>query len=642
MPTTIPLLFLEIAAKQPDLAAQFAKDANGDFQPKSYAALKAEIAIAASGLRELGLQRGERVGLISDNRPEWLVADLAILGLGGADVPRGCDATEEEVRYILSWSGCRLAILENEKQLKKILASPASYPDLKTIILFDPAGDEQGSAAKAAGFRLVTWAELRGLGLAHSRKGSGQAALEAEYEADAALGKGEEMATLIYTSGTTGEPKGVMLSHRNFLYQCDHILDVVRIRSGDIFLSVLPIWHVFERIAQYMIIAAGAGVAYSKPIGSIMLADLQAMRPQWMASVPRIWESVQDGVYRNIKQQGGLKKVMFGIFVGVGEAYAWFRNHFLGRVPEFSPRSRILEILASAIPLAILAPIQGLGHVLVFKKIKQKLGGRMIACISGGGALPPSVDRFFDAIGVRILEGYGLTETAPVIGVRPQQKPTQGTVGPVLPGTQVRILDDEGKELHWGHKGHIFVKGPQVMSGYYRKPELTAKVLSADGWLDTGDLGVFTRRGELRIAGRAKDTIVLRGGENVEPRPIEERLCECEYIKQVMVVGQDMRYLGALIVPDEDAVMAWAKENNVPILDYESLLRQPEILELISDEIYERISAKKGFKSFEHVFKFALLPKPFEVGKELSAKQELKRHVIVELYAKTVASLFQS
>lgn len=642
MPTTIPLLFLEIVAKQPDLAAQYAKDGNGDFQPTSYARLKTDVAIVASGLREIGLQRGERVGLISDNRPEWLVADLAILGLGGADVPRGCDATEEEVRYILSWSGCRLAILENEKQLKKVLASPASYPELKTIILFDPAGEAQAGAAKAAGFRLVTWAEVRGLGLAHSRSGSGQAALEAEYEADAAKGKREEMATLIYTSGTTGEPKGVVLSHGNFLYQTDHILDVVKIRSGDTFLSVLPIWHVFERIAQYMILAAGAGVAYSKPIGSIMLADLQAMKPQWMASVPRIWESVQDGIYRNIKQQGGAKKVLFSFFVGVGEAYAYFRNHLLGRVPEFSPRSRILEILASILPFALLSPLKGLGYVLVFKKIKEKLGGRMIACISGGGALPPTVDRFFDAIGIRILEGYGLTETAPVIGVRLQVKPTQGTVGPVLPGTQVKILDDEGKALHWGHKGHIFVKGPQVMSGYYRKPELTAKVLSADGWLDTGDLGVFTRKAELRIAGRAKDTIVLRGGENVEPRPIEERLTECEYIKQAMIVGQDMRYLGALIIPDEDAVTAWAKENNIPIVDYESLLKQPEVLELIGDEMSERISAKKGFKSFEHVFKFALLAKPFEQGRELSAKQELKRHVIVELYHKEVSSLFQS
>jgi len=642
MPNTIPQLFLEVAARQPDLPAQYTKDANGDFQPRSYAGLKTDVAIVASGFRELGLQRGERVGIISDNRAEWLVADLAILGLGGADVPRGCDATEEEIRYILSWSGCRLVILENEKQLKKLLLSPASYPDLTTIILFDAPGEAQAEAATAAGFRVVTWDEIRGLGLAHGRAVKKGQTLEAEYEADAALGKKEEMATLIYTSGTTGEPKGVILSHGNFIYQADHILDVVAIKPGHTFLSVLPIWHVFERTAQYMILAAGAGVAYSKPIGSIMLADLQAMRPQWMASVPRIWESVQEGVYRSIKQGGGAKKVLFSFFVGVGETYSWFRNHLLGRVPEYAPRSRIVEILASIIPFILLSPIWGLGNLLVFGKIKRKLGGRFIAGISGGGALPPSVDRFFDAIGVRILEGYGLTETAPVIGLRPQRRPTQGTVGPVLKGTEIRILDDEGKALHFGHKGHIFVKGPQVMSGYYRKPELTAKVLSADGWLDTGDLGVLTRKGELRIAGRAKDTIVLRGGENVEPLPIEERLCECEYIRQAMVVGQDMRYLGALIVPQEEAVTAWAKENNVPILDYESLLKQPEILELIGDEISERISARKGFKSFEHIFKFALLPQAFEQGRELSAKQELKRHVIVEIYHKEVAGLFHS
>jgi long-chain acyl-CoA synthetase len=644
MRDTIPQRFLEIVQAQPEVVAQYAKDASGEFRPKSYAALAEDVAILAAGLKEIGLARGERIGLICDNRPEWLVADLAILGLGAADVPRGCDATEEEIRYILGFSECRIAFLENEKQLLKVLRSRKELGCLEEIVLFDEPGSGARSDAADAGFKLRTYAELRGLGITKGGKdgnGAATAQLTADYAAEAARGGRDELATLIYTSGTTGEPKGVMLSHGNFLYQTEMIIKIIHIRSGHTFLSVLPIWHVFERIAQYMIIVTGASLAYSKPIGSVMLADLRAVRPQWMASVPRIWEAVQEGVYRTIRQQGGAKRFLFSFFVGVGETWCWFKNHLLGRVPDFDHRLRALEIAAVIIPFLLLAPLRGLGWLLVFRKIQEKLGGRFIAGISGGGALPISVDRFFDALGVRILEGYGLTETAPVIAARPQGRPTLGTVGPVLEGTELRIVNDEGRELHYGRKGRILVRGPQVMSGYYRKPELTASVLTADGFLDTGDLGVLTRHGELRIAGRAKDTIVLRGGENVEPTPIEQRLGESDYIQQAMIVGQDQRYLAALVVPDEEAVTAWAKENNVPIVDYEQLLTQPEILELIGDEVGERISARNGFKSFERVFKFALLARPFEVGRELSAKQELKRHVINELYAHQIQALFR-
>ena len=634
MADTIPQMFLEVAKRQPDINAQLSKDASGGFKARSYAALAAEVALVAGGFRELGLERGERVGLISDNRAEWLATDLALLGLGCADVPRGCDATQDEIAYILGFSECRFAVLENEKQLAKVLASRERLGGLKTVILFDEAGAKAKADAKAAGLSLRSYAELHGLGRASGATVEG-------YGKEAAAGKREEIATLIYTSGTTGEPKGVMLSHGNFLFQAERLLDVVHIRSGHTFLSVLPVWHVFERIAQYIVVAAGAALAYSKPIGSVMLADFVAVRPQWMGSVPRIWESVQDGVYRNIRQGGRAKELLFKAFVAVGGAYAFARNHLLGRIPDYDHRPRILEVLASIIPFIILAPFRGLGWLLVFRKVQAKLGGRFIAGISGGGALPHAPDRFFDAIGVRILEGYGLTETAPVIAVRPQARPTLGTVGPVLRDTELEIRDDSGKVLRYGHKGRIHVRGGQVMSGYFRKPELTAKVIGPDGFLDTGDLGVMTRRGELRIAGRAKDTIVLRGGENIEPLPIEGKLCESTYIRQVIVLGQDQRWLAALVVPDEDAVTAWAKENNIPIVDYEELLEQPEVMELIGDEISEHVGARTGFKTFERIFRFALLARPFEVGRELSAKQEIKRHVINELYAHRIAGLFK-
>ncbi len=640
MANTIPQMFLERVATYPKLPAQYSKDANGEFRASSYSSLLGDIEAFAAGLLELGLVRGERVGLIADNRREWLIADLAILGLGAADVPRGCDATEQEIRYILGFSECRLAVLENEKQLGKIAAHKAAMPGLGLAILMDPSSPVPKAEAEAAGLRVLGFDEACALGAARlaARLASGR---PSEYVDAVAAGRRDELATIIYTSGTTGEPKGVCLSHGNFLHQTDFLPTVLHVMPGHVFLSVLPVWHSFERVVQYIILTCGAGVAYSKPIGSVMLADMQALRPQWLTSVPRIWESVMDGVYRTLKSQSGLKKALFAFFVGIGESYSYFRDHLLGRIPHFVPRMRLAEILWSVLPFVLIAPLRALGGIAVFKTVKNKLGGRFVAGISGGGALPPAVDRFFGAIGILILEGYGLTETAPVIGVRLQDRPVIGTVGPAIRGTELKIVDELGERLPLGSKGLIMVRGPSVMLGYYKRPDLTAKVLGEDGWLDTGDLGMLTARGELRITGRAKDTIVLRGGENVEPAPIEQKLAESDYVRQAVVLGQDQKYLAALIIPDQDAVLAWAQENAIPIVDYEGLLQQPEVVELIAYEVNELVNARNGFKSFERIFRFALLSAPFEVGRELSAKQEIKRHAIVEIYHKEVRKLFE-
>ena len=634
MANTIPQMFLERVKSYPEVPAQFSKDESGVFQARSYSGLLEDIKVFAAGLLELGVTRGDHVGLIADNRREWLIADLALLGIGAADVPRGCDATEQEISYILDFSECRIAILENERQLGKVVAHKAEMPGLTMALLLDPISPKAKAEAEAAGLKLTSFGDVCALGAPRAAKAP------TEYETAVAAGKREELATIIYTSGTTGEPKGVMLSHGNFLHQTDYVPTIVHILPGHVFLSVLPVWHSFERVVQYIILTAGAGIAYSKPIGSVMLADMQAVKPQWFTSVPRIWESIKDGVYRTIKNQSSIKRALFGFFIGIGETYGFFRDHLLGLKPQFTPRIRILEILWSVIPFLLFSPLRALGAVLVFKKVKNKLGGHFIAGISGGGALPPSVDRFFGAIGVLILEGYGLTETAPVIGVRPQDRPVIGTVGPAIRGTELKIVDPLGERLPAGSKGLIMVRGPSVMMGYFKKPDLTAKIINADGWLDTGDLGMLTYRDELKITGRAKDTIVLRGGENVEPVPIEQKLIESDYIKQVVVLGQDQKYLAALIVPDQDAVTLWAEENAIPIMDYESLVQQPEVIELIDFEVNELVSARNGFKSFERLFRFTLLRAPFEVGKELSAKQEIKRHAIVEIYHKEVKRLF--
>lgn len=634
MERTLPLMIRARAGSNPNVIAQYSKDSKGVFQPTTFAQFYDETRDLAAGFLELGVARGAHVGLISDNRKEWLVSDIAILSIGAADVPRGCDSTDREIAYILGFSDCRLSIAENQKQAEKIIGRKADMPLLTQIVTYDPVSADFRSQAKAAGVAILDYAEVLARG--KSRRAGNPGEIDAEID----KGQRDDLATIIFTSGTTGEPKGVMLSHGNFLHQLPSLPLIADIKPGDVWLSVLPVWHSFERIMQYVAPDRASGIAYSKPIGSIMLPDFAAIRPQWMASVPRIWESVRDGIYRSIKQQGGAKKALFDFFVGVGIAHMAVRNMVFGLVPNFHGRNRAVDAALGFIPWLLLSPVKGLGNLLVFGKIKAKLGGRFQAGISGGGALPSQVDSFFGSVGVLLLEGYGLTETAPVIAVRQQSKPRPGCVGQIILDTDVKIVDDQGKALPPGHKGLIMVKGGQVMQGYYKRPDLTAKVLSPDGWLNTGDLGMLTRDGEIKITGRAKDTIVLRGGENVEPAPIEEKIRESEYVAQCMVVGQDQKYLAALIVPNQDAVMSFAKDNEIPILDYETLLQQPEINELIANEVMELVSPQTGFKAFERVFKFKLLAKPFEVGVELSHKQEVMRHKVVEIYAKETAALF--
>jgi long-chain acyl-CoA synthetase len=268
-----------------------------------------------------------------------------------------------------------------------------------------------------------------------------------------------------------------------------------------------------------------------------------------MASVPRIWEAVKAGVYRNVEEKGGISKVLFNFFVAVGKAYTGLKNMFTGAAPRFKKRLRILDILLSFLPLVILWPWQILGKVLVFGKITSRLGGRFRAGVSGGGSLPVSVERFFAAAGITLMNGYGLTETSPVIAIRNYFKPVAETLA-VLPGTEIKILDEEGKTCPPGKKGTIYARGLQIMQGYFENPEATKKIIDPEGWLNTGDLGVWTHRGNFAIVGRAKDTIVLFGGENIEPVPIESKLLESELIEQVMVVGQDQKFLGAIIVPN--------------------------------------------------------------------------------------------
>jgi long-chain acyl-CoA synthetase len=633
---TIPQMFDEIVQKYPDMGAQMSKDAKGAFHTTTYRQLQCQVRALAASLDSLGLRRGENVGLISDNRAQWLVADLAVLSLGAVDVPRGRDAMPYEVSFILGFTECRFCFAENLEQLQKILELKEGLPALRHLIVMDDSSVcDIVALERLYGVSIHRFSKLLDAG----GKLLGDALTAEKLQHRLLEGTAEETATLIFTSGTTGDPKGVMLCHRNFIHQLNQLPEIVEFKPGQRWLSVLPVWHSFERILQYLILSQASTIAYSKPIGKILLTDLQRVNPSFMGSVPRIWETVKAGVYQSIKAQGKAKQRLFDVFVGIATARAKYRDMFHGHLATFRRRSRIVDLLRSLLPLAVLTPLWHLGDMLAFRQIKAKLGSNFIAGVSGGGSLSEPVDTFFKAIGVSLLDGYGLTESAPVVAVRTYCRQVSGTVHP-LGGTEIKIVDEQGRPLAPGKKGVVMVRGPQVMQGYYRRPDLTGRVIDKDGWLDTGDLGMWTHDGDFSICGRAKDTIVLSGGENLEPVPIEARLCESEYIEQAVVVGQDRKYLGALIVLASKMVERYLKEHQVPYINREHLEEIPEVKALVNREIQNAVSSKHGFKSFEQVNRFVILDHSFEVGKELSAKQEVKRHRIQELYKDEITSMY--
>ena len=634
---TLPKLLQKIAKKYPDIAAQYSKNEQGNFISLSYSQVFDRVLNFAAGLLSLGISRGDRVGLIADNRKEWYHASMGIMAIGACDVPRGCDATEQDLIRILSFAECTATVIENREQFIKILKNQPQFPLLKTIIVIDPI-DMQDEELKAKGdiscFDVYSYDKIIERGITYRKEHPN--AVEQELE----TGRDTEVATIIFTSGTTGEPKGVMLTHKNFIVQLDDLKTRVILYPGEKAIVVLPVWHSFERLCEYVILASAAGMVYSKPVGSILLADIAKTNPALFPSVPRIWESVYTGVFKTMKQAGGIKQKLFNFFVAVGLFYAHHARNLTGQNPHFAFYTKITRPIISFIPYLLSVPLYALGNALVFKKIRTKLGTGFRQGVSGGGALPPNIDAFFWAIGVSVTEGYGLTETAPVVSVRPLGRPVFGTIGKPLSCTTVKIVDDDGKELPVGQLGTVMIRGTSVMKGYYKRQDLTDAVIDKDGWFDSGDLGLKTLDGELILRGRKKDTIVLRGGENIEPVPIEMKLQESPFISQAVVIGQDQRFLGALIVADETEVKGYAAEQGIVASSFPDMLGKPEIKKLFERQIASLINHENGFKLFERINRFELLAKPFEQGVELSAKQDVMRFKIAALYSKQIDALF--
>jgi long-chain acyl-CoA synthetase len=597
----------------------------------TYQELGRQIQALGTGLLALELRAGERVGLIAENRPEWLIADLALLGCGAVDVPRGGEISLAELRYILEHSDAVGVFVEDEKQLTKLESIRAGLVGLRFIIVMDPTFTGSGRP------HTYSMTEIRERGIQRLVQGD-YSFLERSQRV-----KAEDLATIIYTSGTTGTPRGVMLSHANIMHNVRTCPSLLQITSNDRFLSMLPTWHSFERTVEYVVLSAGASIFYSKPVKQILLPDLQYEQPTFMAGVPRIWQGLYKGVLLNVTKEPAFKQWLFHIGLRVGRLYKKVERIRQDLDPLFSLPSLMKQGVRKAAATVLYwatKPLYALFDKILYAKIRHITGGKLRAAISGGSALPRRVDDFFAAVGLTMLEGYGLTETAPVVAVRLFGREIPYTVGTLLPETFVRIVDDNGQAMPLGEQGIIWIRGPQVMRGYYKDKDTTEKTINSEGWLNSGDLGRLTIQGALQITGRIKDTIVLLTGENVEPVPLETQLLESPYIHQAMVVGQDQRTLGALIVPDFTALENYGKTVGVSTSSAQELLTLPVVQELYRKEIQRLISPQKGFRACERIGGFVLLPYEFRVGEELTHTLKMKRNVITQQFAKEIAQIY--
>ena len=634
---TLVQMFDEHVNANPDYVAQLSRDGASKFKPVTYIELQRRIRALAAALRRLGVRRNEIIAIISDNRAEWLVADMAILSLGAIDTPRGRDAMDYEIEYILKETKASIAFVENYDMAKRVDALVPSLPSLKTLIIIDERGiDDPDKVASSFNLEILYYKKL----LSEGQDLLNDPSVVSDIEHEISLGKGDDTATIIFTSGTTGKPKGVMISHKGILFQLDGMIQYFPdIKPQMIWLAVLPIWHAFERMINYLVLRYDNIIAYSKPIGKIMLVDMATVKPHFMCSVPRIWETVKAGVNQTLKTKKPIERKMFNFFLSVGKSYSKASALVEGRMPDYEKRSRALDFIRGIIPYICLRPLYALGRKLAFSQVLSKLGPNFVLGISGGGTISKDVESFFDAMGLTIMDGYGLTETSPMIAAQDFTHRVRGCLE-LLKGSEIKIVGEMGESLPPGRKGVLYFKGPQVMKGYFNNPELTAEVIDKDGFINTGDLAVMTESGLFSIRGREKDTIVLSGGENIEPVPIEKALSESEYIETAVVVGQDKKFLSALIVIDVKNVENYLKDMNIPYIDRRSLASSDDVRALINREIQTYVSTKRGFKPFEQVNRFAILTKSFEVGKELSLKQEIKRKDISEMYKKEIDSLF--
>ncbi|GAT34876.1 long-chain acyl-CoAsynthetase [Terrimicrobium sacchariphilum] len=629
--STLAELYRNAAEAYENRPAFASKNAEGQYRPTSYRSLYEQGLALATALIDLGVQPREHVGLLADNRLEWIICDAGVQLAGCADVPRGTDITEGEIAYILDHADIRVTFVENLATLEKLGRVQGQLNQLETIILMDPKAAARDGVLRLQDL-LARGAELRAAG-------------DRRAEDRSAAIQPEDLFTIIYTSGTTGTPKGVQLTHANMASQVRNLpFDLV---PGERTLSILPIWHSYERVFEMVAISMGACTYYTS-IRSIA-EDLKTVKPNVMCSAPRLWENLYQKLMHRVEEGAPFKRRLFHMAqhstCAVKRAERFFRGQQLDLTGRSTKENLHLGISHAANWLLYYLPHRILDKV-VLSKIREAVGcSEFRGTISGGGALQPHVDEFFNFIGIPVLEGYGLTESSPVLAVRTWDNLVIGTVGPLYPQTEIRIVDLNTGDILYpnksrrGHgrglRGEIHVKGPQVMKGYYKNPAGTASVLH-DGWLNTGDIGMITFNDCLKILGRSKDTIVLLSGENVEPVPIECRLVHSPLIDNCMVVGQDQKALAALIVPS----LLGFRSSGIQTSSLEEIAKDPEARDLMDQELRGLISKATGFKNFERITDFRFVTRPFEVGRELTGTYKLKRHIITEMYGDLIKDLY--
>ena len=591
-------------------------------------------------IHQLGVTHGEKIGLLCDNRYEWNMLSMGITTIGAIDVPRGCDATPQDITFILNHTSCEIVIVEHEKMLKTLINVLDQIPNVKHIISIAPSGKYkklEEHSSKLGKIKLHFMIDVLAVG-EELLDQNGEIELKKRGEAV----KPGDIATIIYTSGTTGAPKGVMLEHRSFCWEVSQLQLAYPFSEQDRTVIFLPPWHIAERLLETTLIASGASMACS---GIVSLAlDLAAIKPTMLVSVPRVWEQLYKRVFDNVRKQPEKKQKLFNFAHRVALTHTDIMDNLLDRFAEVEEETGAQRILRKAISFLMLPvyKILNLPAQLILKKVKDILGGKMRFAISGAGALPEHVAIFFRSIGIPILDAYGMTETTGVSAAAELPWPKRGAVGKPLPGVQLQIRDEFGNAItRPGVKGVLWHKGPHIMKGYFRNEEKTVEILK-DGWLNSGDIFTWTLSGEVKFAGRAKDTIVLQGGENIEPGPIEMKILESPHISQVVVVGQDQKTLGALVVPNWDLCKEEFKEAGVDAPeDVAAWDGQKDIRKFFSTILKDKISTAHGFKSFEKLSGFYIMHKEFEKGVEMTETQKIKRNVVFEKFEKQIAGIYK-
>ncbi len=554
------------------------------------------------GLSSVGMARGDRVALLSDNRPEWVFTDLAVQAAGAITVPMYPTLSVEQVAFILRDSEATIAVASTPLLLEKLTAAAVDAPALKTLVVMDVPPSWPPPLPRP-GMSVVSFAQVAERGHKQILDSWGVAR---KFHDDAKAVRPEDVATIVYTSGTTGEPKGVVLTHGNLIANVAGVDGVLDLGPDDRALSFLPLCHAFERTVVYFYLTHGVSVIFGESFNTIG-RDLAQTKPTIVTGVPRIFEKLHERIVSKGLSQKGVRQRVFRWALNLASKHG--RRLESGKAPSAWMRARVK-----------------LADRLVFQRIRDVLGGRLGFAVSGGAPLPAELGRFFYGAGVPILEGYGLTETSPVLTVMPLRAIRFGTVGPALPNVELRIAPD----------GEILARGPNIMTGYYRRPADTADVIR-DGWFHTGDIGALDEKGYLRITDRKKALIITSAGKNVAPQPIEEAFRSHPLVAEVVLIGEQRPFMTLLIVPELHELATRLKwPSDEPPADFTTRDDARALYEAVVDSVNERLA------QFEHVKRFAILPRAFsgESG-ELTPTLKVKRRIVEEKYAGVIERMYR-